>query len=75
MKQEKILDAIILALPDPGAIRDIDLTSNPTAVAFDWHQSRYLVDSDLQVYETEGSIQVDGNSAVLMEARELITEE
>ena len=67
MRQEKIINKIIKALPYAGQIKGIDL-SEANAVRFQWRSDTYRVNSNLFVEECRDSCLVGSSKAILMEA-------
>lgn len=68
LRQTEILNAIIAGMPLPNQIKEIDLSTDSSAVYFTWRGHRLKVSIHFLVEEIEGSISSVSNLCILVEA-------
>jgi hypothetical protein len=68
MTNSQILERVIQRVPYPSQIKDMDLTTQQTAIRLTWRGQRFDVNDRLSVEEIEGGMRLGSNIAILLEA-------
>lgn len=63
----KLLEAVISSLPYSNQIKDLDLSSEASAIRFTWRGARYRVSNGLYVEEVRNSSLAGSDIAILMQ--------
>ena len=64
--QEKLMELIIASLPYPGHIQNLDFTLS-THIRFTWRGDRFMVSTELEVYEVGDEVLLRSNKAIIIE--------
>lgn len=68
MSKERILEAVVSAMPYPSQIKDWDFSSESNAVRFTWRSSRFRVTETLGVEQVTAGMLCGSDIALLVEA-------
>lgn len=66
MDNTKLVNLVLQAIPYPHQVRDIDTTSEQTAIRFTWRGNRFRVSETLNTEEVADSFLHGSDLAILM---------
>lgn len=66
MTNAQVLNVVVVAIPQPTHIRDIDLDSEKDAIRFTWRNVRFRVTHNFGVSEVVGNVLMHGSELSIL---------